>query len=235
MGALTARSKREIPHYYLSLTVDMGPAMSWLADHNADVPVAGRVLPAAMLAAATARAASGGAPVNGHMVGGVFTPATTVDLGMAVSLRGGGLVAPVIPNAHRLDTVAMMVELRDLVGRARSGRLSATQMADPTITVTNLGDRGADTVFGVIYPPQVAMVGFGAVAQRPWVVHGAVRPAWLVTVTLAADHRASDGHDGAVFLDELGRLLGDPDQLAIARPSHAGRSDADGGRRHDGS
>jgi pyruvate dehydrogenase E2 component (dihydrolipoamide acetyltransferase) len=223
------RSKREIPHYYLSLTVDMGPAMSWMADHNAGLPVASRMVPAAMLAAATARAAVSGSPVNGHMVDGSFQAADTVQLGMAVSLRGGGLVAPVISDAHRLDAPAMMTQLRDLVSRARSGRLTSAQMGDPTITITNLGDRGTDAVFGVIYPPQVAMVGFGVVAQRPWVVDGVVAPAWLVTVTLAADHRASDGRDGATFLGELGRLLADPDQLAtipaVSASGPAGGSD----------
>jgi pyruvate dehydrogenase E2 component (dihydrolipoamide acetyltransferase) len=136
-----------------------------------------------------------------------------VHLGVAISLRGGGLVAPALRGAHELDLDALMRALRDLVSRARAGVLRASEMTDPTITVTNLGDRGVESVYGVIYPPQVAMVGFGRISERPWAVEGllGVRP--LVVVTLAADHRASDGHDGARFLDSIARHLQHPEEL----------------------
>jgi pyruvate dehydrogenase E2 component (dihydrolipoamide acetyltransferase) len=81
------------------------------------------------------------------------------------------------------------------------------------VTVTSLGERGADVVFGVIYPPQTALIGFGTPVQRPWVVEGEVVPRPIVTVSLAADHRASDGHRGALFLDTLARLLQQPEEL----------------------
>jgi pyruvate dehydrogenase E2 component (dihydrolipoamide acetyltransferase) len=103
--------------------------------------------------------------------------------------------------------------LRDLVGRARSGSLRSSELADPTITVTNLGDMGVEATFGVIYPPQVAIVGFGRVAERPWVVEGAVVPRSLVTATLSADHRAADGHRGGLFLAAVDRALQTPEAL----------------------
>jgi pyruvate dehydrogenase E2 component (dihydrolipoamide acetyltransferase) len=136
-----------------------------------------------------------------------------VNLGVAVSLRGGGLVGPALHDADQLDLAALMAGLRDLVGRARAGRLRASEMADPTITVTNLGEQGVEEVFGVIYPPQVALVGFGKIAERPWASGGllGVRP--VVRATLAADHRASDGHDGARFLAIIDRLLQNPEAL----------------------
>jgi acyl carrier protein len=91
-----------------------------------------------------------------------------------------------------------MAALRDLVGRARSGRLRSADMAEPTIIVTNLGDQGVDEVHGVIYQPQVALVGFGRIGERPWASDGmlGVRP--TVRATLAADHVASDGLVGAL-------------------------------------
>jgi pyruvate dehydrogenase E2 component (dihydrolipoamide acetyltransferase) len=106
-----------------------------------------------------------------------------------------------------------MEALRDLVQRARSGRLRSSEMADPTITVTNLGDQGVDTVHGVIQPPQVALVGFGRIAEQPWAERGllGVRP--VVTASLAADHRASDGHRGGRFLTAIDRLLQEPEKL----------------------
>jgi pyruvate dehydrogenase E2 component (dihydrolipoamide acetyltransferase) len=106
-----------------------------------------------------------------------------------------------------------MVGLRDLTGRARAGRMKSSELADATLTVTSLGDRGVETVYGVIYPPQVAIVGFGRIVDRPWAVNGGlvVRP--VVTATLAADHRVSDGHRGGLFLDAVDRLLQEPEKL----------------------
>jgi pyruvate dehydrogenase E2 component (dihydrolipoamide acetyltransferase) len=86
-------------------------------------------------------------------------------------------------------------------------------MSDPTITVTNLGDQGAEEVYGVIYPPQVAMVGFGRIVERPWAHHGMLGVHPTVTATLAADHRASEGHEGSRFLATIDRLLQAPEAL----------------------
>jgi pyruvate dehydrogenase E2 component (dihydrolipoamide acetyltransferase) len=212
IAALMARSKRDIPHYYLATTIDLGASLAWMADTNATLSVSGRLLPAALLLKATALATRDVPAMNGFFDGG-FHPSASVHLGVAVSLRGGGLVVPALHDADRLDLAALMAGLRDLVGRARAGRLRASEMAEPTITVTNLGDQGVEEVFGVIYPPQVALVGFGRIAERPWASGGllGVRP--VVRATLAADHRASDGHDGARFLAAIDRLLQHPEAL----------------------
>jgi pyruvate dehydrogenase E2 component (dihydrolipoamide acetyltransferase) len=135
-----------------------------------------------------------------------------VHLGVAISLRGGGLIAPAILDAAPLAVLEIMRRLRELVSRARSGRLRSSEMTAATITVTSLGDLGVESVHGVIYPPQVALLGFGAVVQRPWAVDGllGVRP--VVTATLSADHRASDGATGASFLHALDHLLQQPEE-----------------------
>ncbi|MGZ4681062.1 MAG: 2-oxo acid dehydrogenase subunit E2, partial [Acidimicrobiales bacterium] len=213
VAQLMARSKAEIPHYYLSTTVDLAPALAWLAEVNAERSVTERVLPAALLLKATALAAGRAPEMNGHWVDDGFAPADRVDLGVAVSLRGGGLVAPAIPQADRLTVDELMGRLRDLVTRARAGSLRSSEMSEPTMTVTNLGDQGVEAVFGVIYPPQVALVGFGRIVERPWAVDGAVGVHPVVTATLSADHRASDGHRGAAFLATIERLLADPAAL----------------------
>ena len=212
IGQLMARSKREIPHYYLATTVDLSTALGWLAEANAARPVTERVLPAALLLKATALAARDNPAMNGFWDGG-FRPSPAVHLGVAVSLRGGGLVAPAIHDADELGLEDLMGALRDLVQRARTGGLRGSEMSDPTLTVTNLGDQGVEEVFGVIYPPQVALVGFGRVVERPWADKGmlGVRPG--VRATLAADHRVSDGHDGARFLAAIARLLQNPESL----------------------
>jgi pyruvate dehydrogenase E2 component (dihydrolipoamide acetyltransferase) len=213
LGALMARSKREIPHYYLSTTVDLGPATAWMARQNEARSAQERLVAAALLAKATALAASEVPVMNGHLVDGRFTPAEGVDLGLAISLRGGGLVAPALRGADRLDLDDLMGRLRDLVTRARAGTLRSSEMVDPTVTVTNLGEQGVEAVFGVVYPPQVALVGFGRVVERPWAAEGMLTVRPVVTATLSADHRVSDGHDGAHFLDLIDQHLQHPERL----------------------
>lgn len=213
IGALMARSKREIPHYYLESLIDLSGALERLAELNAQRPIAERILPAAVLLKCAALAAHEVPGMNGFYRDGVFEQQEHVHLGVAVSLRGGGLIAPALHDADQLPLADLMARMKDLVTRARSGRLRASEMSDSTITVTNLGDQGAQLVHGVIYPPQVALVGFGRIVERPWATGGllGVRP--TVTVTLAADHRVSDGHRGGLLLAAIEEHLQRPEEL----------------------
>jgi pyruvate dehydrogenase E2 component (dihydrolipoamide acetyltransferase) len=136
-----------------------------------------------------------------------------IHAGVAISLRGGGLVAPALHHTDRQSVGDLMRSFRDLVQRARGGGLRGSELSDPTITVTSLGEQGVETVFGIIFPPQVAIVGFGKIAERPWAVDGQVVTRPLITATLSADHRVSDGHRGGVFLAAVDRLLQEPDRL----------------------
>jgi pyruvate dehydrogenase E2 component (dihydrolipoamide acetyltransferase) len=213
IAELMARSKREIPHFYLRTTVDLAAAMSWLERHNAERSIAERVLPAALLTKAVAVAAREVHGLNGTWTDGGFVDAGAVRVGVVVSLRSGGVLVPAIHDTDALEVDDLMRALRDVVNRAREGRLRASEVAAPTITVTNLGDQGVDEVFGVIYPPQVALVGFGAVRDQPRAVGGAVQVRPVVVATLAADHRACDGRLGAKFLDAIDRLLQRPEEL----------------------
>ncbi len=207
------RSKREIPHYYLSSTIDFEAANSWLESYNRDKPPPDRLLPATLLIKASARALAEVPQFNGFYERDAFRPGAGIHLGWAIALRGGGLVAPAIHNADKKTLAALMQALRDLVQRARSGGLRSSELTDPSVTVTSLGDRGADGVLGVIYPPQVAIIGFGRLLKRPWVVNDQVLPRTLVSVSLAADHRASDGHLGGQLLAAIDQALQHPEQL----------------------
>jgi pyruvate dehydrogenase E2 component (dihydrolipoamide acetyltransferase) len=151
--------------------------------------------------------------LNGHWINDAFAPSRGVHLGVAIAMRGGGLVAPAIHDADQLSLVELMARLRDLTGRVRGGRLRASEMTDGTITVTNLGDQGVRVVHGVIFPPQVALVGFGKVTDRVWDADGGLGIRPVVTATLAADHRATDGHLGARFLNDVARRLHHPEEL----------------------
>ena len=208
-----AHSKREIPHYYLATHIDLDEALRWLEIQNAERSVAERILPAALLLKATALGLREIPDLNGHWIDDSFRPSSSIHLGVAVSIREGGLVAPAIHDADQLDLGEMMARLRDLVNRARSWRLRSSEMSDPTMTVTNLGDRGVETAFPVIIPPQVAMVGLGKVVDTVVAVDGspAVHP--VIHATLSADHRVTDGHRGGLFLATIDRLLQEPQSL----------------------
>ena len=176
-------------------------------------PVTERVLFAAVLLTAIARALRDVPELNGFWVDGGFRPAAAIHLGVGIALRGGGLVAPAIHDAGERSVDDMMRALSDLVQRARGGSLRSSELTDATVTVTNLGDQGVETVYGVIYPPQVALVGLGKVVQRPWAEDGAVSVRPLIHATLSGDHRASVGHRGALFLAALDRILQSPEDL----------------------
>lgn len=204
-------ANRDIPHYYLEHDVDLGTALAWLERHNRSRPVTERVLPAALAIKATALAAADVPELNGFWRNGRFEPAPGVDVAVVVSLRGGGLVTPKIPNADRLGLDEVMAELSTIVTAARRGSLRSSWMTDAGITLTNLGDRGVDRVNGVIFPPQVALVGIGGIRSRPWIVDGVVVARPVVTVSLAADHRASDGVIGSRFLTLMAEHLHNPE------------------------
>jgi pyruvate dehydrogenase E2 component (dihydrolipoamide acetyltransferase) len=213
IAAAMARSKREIPHYYLSTTIDMSRAMDWLTEENLKRSVEDRLLYGALLIKAVALALREVPELNSVWTEGKAVEMPDVHVGVAISLRGGGLVAPALLNTDRQSLDDLMKNFRDLVKRARSGTLRSSELSDPTITVTSLGEQGVETVFGIIYPPQVAIVGFGKVVERPWSVERQIVSRPLVTATLSADHRVSDGHRGGLFLAAIDKLLQEPSKL----------------------
>jgi pyruvate dehydrogenase E2 component (dihydrolipoamide acetyltransferase) len=213
IAAAMARSKREIPHYYLATEVPLDRASRWLADVNTKRPVTDRLLMATLFIKASAKALEKFPELNGFHRDGGFEPSPAVHIGVAISLRQGGLLAPAILDTAAKSLDQIMRELADLTARTRAFSLKSSEMAMPTVTVTNLGDQGVESVFGVIYPPQVAIIGFGKVTDRVIAENGAIRIAPMVTASLAADHRASDGHRGGLFLNELKQQLQAPEKL----------------------
>jgi pyruvate dehydrogenase E2 component (dihydrolipoamide acetyltransferase) len=213
IAAAMAKSKREIPHYYLGTAIDVTRAQDWLAQENAKRPVKERILFAAVLLKAVAAALPEVPELNGFWIDGAFKPSAAVHLGVAIALRGGGLIAPAIHDANAKSVAELMAALGDLIQRARSGALRSSELTDATVTVTNLGEQGVESVYGVIYPPQVALVGLGKIVERPWAEGGGVFVRRVLHATLSADHRASVGHRGGLFLAALERLLQQPEKL----------------------
>jgi pyruvate dehydrogenase E2 component (dihydrolipoamide acetyltransferase) len=213
IAAAMTRAKRDIPHYYLCHEFDLQAAQDRLVGLNAARTPDRRLLMGALLIRATVRALAKVPELNGRYESEPYRAASTVNCGMAVAMRGGGLIAPAILDADAKDPDMIMEAMRDIVARTRAGRLRNSEITQGTITVSSLGETGVDSLFGVIYPPQVALVGFGAPRVKP-MLHGAsIAPRLAVTVSLAADHRVSDGRRGALFLAEIDRLLQEPETL----------------------
>lgn len=218
IAAAMEKSKREIPHYYLTHTIDMSVALDWLETQNKTRAVTERLVYGVLLVKAVALAVQKTPELNGWWQNRAFKAAPSFNVGMVLSLRQGGMVVPVLPQANEKNLSVLMQEFLDVVARARSGRLRSSDLAPGSITITSLGEQGVESVVPVIYPPQVAIVGFGAVLERPWVVKdgsvkGSVESRRVMQVTLAADHRASDGANGSRFLNTLDQLLQQPEKL----------------------
>jgi pyruvate dehydrogenase E2 component (dihydrolipoyllysine-residue acetyltransferase) len=213
IAAAMSRSKREIPHYYLGTEIDMSRAMAWLREENLKRSVTERLLYSVMLLKAAALAVKRVPEINGFWIDGALRRSDDIHAGVAISMRGGGLIAPAIHDVGKKSLGEIMKNLRDLVQRVRAGVLRSSEIADATITVTSLGEEGVETVFGIIYPPQVALVGFGKIVERPWAKDGMIGAHPIMRATLAADHRATDGHRGALFLAAIDRLLQEPEKL----------------------
>lgn len=213
IAAAMSKSKREIPHYYLRTTIEMTRALAWLEEANRNRSIAERLLPAVLQIKAVALALRDVPEINGFWIDDGPRAANGIHIGLAIAMKGGGLTAPAVHDTDRKTLDELMAHLHDLIPRARAGRLRSSEMTDATITLTNLGDLGVEEVFGVIYPPQVAIVGFGKISQQPWVENSAVCVRPVLVATLAADHRATDGRRGAQFLEALNRRLQAPEQL----------------------
>lgn len=213
IASAMARSNREIPHYYLQTRIDMSVALRWLETANAARPIKQRLLPAVLLLKAVARALQETPDLNGYWHDDQLERRDAIHIGFAIASRQGGLITPAIHDVQSKSLDEIMAALHDLIPRTRAGRLRSSELTDGTITVTNLGDLGVETVFGVIYPPQVALVGFGRIAEQAWARDGMLGVHPILTATLAADHRATDGRTGGQFLGALNRLLQKPEAL----------------------
>ncbi len=212
VAAAMSRSNREIPHYYLQSRIDMRNAMQWLAETNKQRPAEKRLLPAALLLKATGKALRDVPQLNATWEDGIRLK-NEINIGFVVSLRTGGILVPAIREVDRKSVDEIMQVLADIITRARGLKLRSSELSESTVTVTSLGENSAETVFGVIYPPQVALIGFGEITEQPWAENGmlGIRP--VLVATLAADHRATDGATGSRFLSALRNHLQHPAEL----------------------
>lgn len=212
VAAAMSKSNKEIPHYYLEKRIDMTKALAWLRIANSKRPIQKRLLPAALIIKATAKSLIDFPNLNAIWDNGLQLK-KEINIGFVVSLRGGGVIVPAIHDANLKTIDEIMETLNNTISRARAMKLRSSDLTGTTISITSLGEGGADVVFGVIYPPQVAIVGFGGSSQQPFVENGMLGIRSVFTATLAGDHRATDGLTGSDFLSTLNTNLQNPESL----------------------
>lgn len=212
VAAAMSKSNREIPHYYLEKKINLTNALAWLQIANEHRVVKKRLLPVVLLIKATAKSLLEFPDLNAIWDNGLQLK-KDINIGFVVSLRTGGIIVPAIHQVDKKNVDEIMDSLSDIIPRARAMRLRSSELSDSTITLTNIGDGGADSVFGVIYPPQVALIAFGSVLEQPLAENGMIGIGSFVNVTLAGDHRATDGLTGSRFLVTLNKHLQNPELL----------------------
>ncbi len=212
VAAAMSKSNREIPHYYLQTKINMKPALTWLEIANKQRSVKDRLLPVVLLIKATAKALMDVPDLNAWWDNGLQRK-QDIHIGFVVSLRTGGVIVPAIHDADKKSLDELMQNLSDMIPRARALKLRSSELSDSTITITNLGEGSVETLLGVIYPPQVALVGFGGITEQPWAENDMIGARPVLTVSLSADHRATDGNTGNQFLTAIKNYLQKPEQL----------------------
>lgn len=212
VAAAMSKSNREIPHYYLGTKLDMSKALAWLSEANKQRNVKQRMLPVVLLIKAVAKALTEVPDLNAYWENGLQKK-TAVNIGFVVSLRTGGVMIPAIHNADKKSIDELMASLNDIIPRARAMKLRSSELSESTFTITSLGEENAETVYGVIYPPQVGLIGLGSIAEQPWAEMGMLDVRPVMNITLSADHRATDGAAGSRFLMIIKNYLQKPELL----------------------
>lgn len=212
-----SESKREVPHFYLTIECDVGELLklrSRLNANGAEANPAFKLSVNDILIYAVARALRRVPEVNASWTNETTRRYQDVDVSVAVATEGG-LFTPVLRQVDRMGLAEITTTLRELAERARSGMLAPTEYQGGGFTISNLGMYGIRDFAAIINPPQAAILAIGAVEKRPIVRDDAIVVGEMMTMTLSADHRVIDGSVGARFLAVLRELIEDPLKLLI--------------------
>jgi pyruvate dehydrogenase E2 component (dihydrolipoamide acetyltransferase) len=202
------QSKQQAPHFYVSRDLEMDTALDALAALNAGRPQEERVSVTALLVRTLAQSLVAFPAFNAVWEGDALVRVDAVNIGVAIDLGDGGLIAPALLGCDTKSAAAIAADLRDLVARSRAGRLKAQEISDGTFTLTNLGMFGVTAFTAIITPPQVSTLATGTTEPRPVVRDGEVVVRRMMSATLSSDHRAVDGAGAARLLADLQQRLG---------------------------
>ena len=214
IASVTSGSKRDAPHFYVAVDVDMTAAMALRRDINDELPASSRVSVNDLIVKASALAIGKHPKFNSFYRGDHLQMNRSINVGIAIALESG-LIVPGIPECENKSLAQIAAASRDLIDRANNGRLQAEEYTGTTYSVSNLGMFDVDSFTAIIFPPHAAILAVGAVKEQPVARDGQLAIAEIMKATLSVDHRVADGAEAAQFLMEIKRLLEKPVSLLL--------------------
>ena len=214
IARVTSDSKREAPHFYVAVDIDMTAAMALRRDINDELPSSSRVSVNDLIVKASALAISKHPKFNSFFRGDHLQMNPSINVGIAIALESG-LIVPGVPGCENKTLAQIAAASRDLIDRANNGTLQAEEYAGTTYSVSNLGMFDVDSFTAIIFPPHAAILAVGAVKEQPVARDGQLAIAEMMKATLSVDHRVADGAEAAQFLMEIKRLLEKPVSLLL--------------------
>ena len=203
-------SKQTVPHYYLTIDVDIGPLADARKAMNAELEAIGKKVSLNDLIIKAAAVALRRAPeVNASWMGKEIHYHQVVDVSVAVAVEDG-LMTPVVRDADRKGVAQIADEVRDLAARAREKKLQPEEMTNGTFSISNLGMFGIEEFTAVINPPEGAILAVGTIRNEPVVEDGEIAPGQRMRFTMSCDHRVIDGATGARFMEAFKRIVESP-------------------------
>lgn len=215
IAARTTESKQTIPHFYLTIEIDMAAALTLRKHINADLPDEQKVTVNDLVVKAAALALRKFPNLNSHFYGDRIVRHQRVNIGIAVALEGGGLLNVVAKDADALPISRLAQKNKELIAAARSGKLKTDDLEGATFTVSNLGPYDVEHFEAIISPPEAAILAVASARQVPVVVDGEIKIGTRMKASLSVDHRVSDGAEGAQFMAYLRELLESPLRLLV--------------------
>ena len=214
VARVTVRSKQEIPHFYVSVEIDMTQAMELRRQVNSGLDEESRVSVNDLVVKACVEAVKGHPKFNASYSEDGIEMHDVINVGVAIA-QEEGLIVPAILDCGDKSLIEIAAASKDLVQRAKSGTLRPQEYTGGTFSISNMGMFDVSSFVAIIHPPQSAMLAVGSVAKRPVVVGDRVAVADMMTATLSADHRVVDGAEGARFIGEVKRILENPFTLLM--------------------
>ena len=214
IARVTVDSKREAPHFYVSVDIDMTKAMSFRRDMNDELDAERRVSVNDLIVKASAIAIGRHPKFNSFFRDDHLQMNSAINVGIAIALESG-LIVPGINGCEGKSLLQIAVASRDLVARANSGTLRNDEYSGTTFSVSNLGMFDIESFTAIIFPPHAAVLAVGTVKEQPVVRNGELAIAQIMKANLSTDHRVADGSEAAQFLVEIKKLLENPISLVI--------------------
>lgn len=198
------------PHVSIFVDVDASRTMEFVKRLKVSRDFEGiKVSPLLILAKAVIWAAARNPSVNATWTGDEIIIKHFMNLGIAAATPRG-LMVPNIKDAQNLSLKELAIALNSLATTARAGKTQPADMQGGSLTVTNIGALGIDTGTPIINPGEVAIVAFGTIKQKPWVLDGEVIPRWITTLGGSFDHRVVDGDLSARFMADVAAIMEEP-------------------------